>query len=421
VIAQDAGTREPIAAVAAPGQAASSTEAVRTFQSYGGRVVKLEVIERDSLTKHSLGTGFFVDASGRLITNYHVISEAVRKPQLYRLEYVIDGVNKPAEVLALDVIHDLAVVSTQESKREGFVLGDVRPDQGTKLYSLGHPHDLGLTIVEGTYNGLLEHRLYEQLHFSGAINAGMSGGPALLPDGRVVGVNVASMGNNLGFLVPIRFASELLERLRKSGPSQLSAMHDAPAAQVLVHQREAFASLKLQAGSQVQLGPYSVPGKIAPFLRCWAENDDEEHLLYTEQKQQCATEDGIYLDDDLTAGTITFRHVYYSSKGLDAIRFASLIEDELESTWSVDSGERSSHTEFRCQESNIGGAGPTARAVMCMRAYRRYRGLYDLVLKVATLDDTQHAVVSMMVANGLSYETSVLLSKSFMEAIKWHH
>jgi S1-C subfamily serine protease len=184
----------------------ASSSAVGAFRSYSSRVVKLEVVERASRTKHSLGTGFFVDDAGRLVTNYHVVSEVLRKPESYELQYVLDGANKAAKVLAVDVIHDLAVVATQERGRQGFTLQAVDPAQGTTLYSLGHPHDLGLTIVEGIYNGLLEHRLYEQLHFSGAINAGMSGGPALLADGQVVGVNVASMGNSLGFLVPIRYA-----------------------------------------------------------------------------------------------------------------------------------------------------------------------------------------------------------------------
>lgn len=414
--AQDATPNADVPAV----ELRAGAEAVRTFQSYSNRVVKIEVIERDSLTKHSLGTGFFVDTSGRVITNYHVVSEAVRKPHLYRLEYVIGSQSMAAEVLAVDVVHDLAVIATQGSTRSGFLLADVRPDQGSKLYSLGHPRDLGLTIVEGTYNGFLEHRLYEQLHFSGAINAGMSGGPALLPDGRVVGVNVASMGNDLGFLVPIRFAVDLLARLRSDGPTQPQAFRDTITRQVLRNQREVFGSLKPAAGSQVQLGPYSVPGKIAPFLRCWASYNDDEHRLYEEQTHQCATENGIYLDDEVMAGTITFRHVYYRSRGLDAFRFASLIEDELSDTWSVKPSERPAYTEFRCREANIEGAGPAARTLMCLRAYRRYPGLYDLVLKIATLDDARQAVVSMMIANGISYETSRLLGKSFMEAIKWH-
>jgi hypothetical protein len=42
---------------------------------------------------------------------------------------------------------------------EHFALGPATVRQGDRLYSLGHPNDLGLSIVEGTDNGLLQHTL----------------------------------------------------------------------------------------------------------------------------------------------------------------------------------------------------------------------------------------------------------------------
>ncbi len=394
--------------------------AVRAFEEFGPRVVKIEVIERGSRTKNSLGTGFFIDDRGQLVTNYHVVSEAIRKPHLYHLEYVVDGESRPAKVLAVDVVHDLAIVGVEDRETEGFALTDARPAQGSKVYSLGHPHDLGLTIVEGTYNGLLEHRLYEQLHFSGAINAGMSGGPALLDDGRVVGVNVATMGNEVGFLVPIRFAVALQARLRRDGPTPPEELNARITQQVLEHQREAFGSLDPAEGTQSTLGPFSVPGRIAPFLRCWASHDDDEHKLYTRQSQQCGTQARIYIDDELYAGSITFRHVYFRSKDLGALRFARLIENQFGSTWSIDAGARASHTEFRCEEANVATDwGPPMRSLLCLRAYRHYAGLYDLVVKLATVDRTDQGMVSTMVAEGVSYETSMSLGKRFLESIKW--
>src|SRR6201999_2275505 len=94
-----------------------------------------------------------------------------------------------------------------------FNLTDFELGQGARVYSLGNPHDVGLSIVEGTYNGQLAETLFERIHFTGSLNPGMSGGPAIDRAGRVVGVNVASMGNQLSFLVPIRFARELLEKV----------------------------------------------------------------------------------------------------------------------------------------------------------------------------------------------------------------
>ena len=66
-----------------------------------------------------------------------------------------------------------------------FAAGDVA--HGARLYSIGNPHDLGISIVEGTHNGLLRHTLYPRIHFTGPINPGMSGGPTITPEGAVVG------------------------------------------------------------------------------------------------------------------------------------------------------------------------------------------------------------------------------------------
>src|SRR5262249_59386101 len=84
--------------------------------------------------------------------------------------------------------------------------------KGERLYSMGNPLDLGFTIVEGTYNGLVDRSYNERIHFSGAINPGMSGGPTVTADGHAVGINVSKQlgGELVSFLVPARFAATLL-------------------------------------------------------------------------------------------------------------------------------------------------------------------------------------------------------------------
>ena len=49
---------------------------------------------------------------------------------------------------------------------------------------MGNPLDLGFTIVEGTYNGFVEKSYNPRMHFTGAINPGMSGGPAVTRPAR---------------------------------------------------------------------------------------------------------------------------------------------------------------------------------------------------------------------------------------------
>ena len=103
----------------------------------------------------------------------------------------------PAAVMKVSVAHALGNLAT--------------------IYSLGNPHDLGMILVPGTYNGLQKYSFYPRIHFTGAVNAGMSGGPTVDAAGKVVGVNVASAGNQLGFLVPADALQALLQRFLQDG------------------------------------------------------------------------------------------------------------------------------------------------------------------------------------------------------------
>jgi S1-C subfamily serine protease len=186
----------------AQGQITNPTTA-EIFKQFSEQVVKIEVVESGSGAKASVGSGFFATERGQIVTNYHVVSKLIHSPDRYRIDIVAaSGQIGQAAVLAFDVIYDLAVLRIDRAVK-GFLRFETTPvAQGTRLYSLGHPQDLGLTIVEGTYNGLLQHSLYPKVHFTGSLNPGMSGGPTVTPAGKVVGINVATEGEQISFLVP---------------------------------------------------------------------------------------------------------------------------------------------------------------------------------------------------------------------------
>jgi serine protease Do len=136
----------PAAAQDEPREATSTV-----FARYSDRILKIQIIETSSNAKRTIGTGFFVTADGLMMTNYHVISDRVQEPADHRVEIVeADGSVRAVEVIAVDVVHDLAILRTGRASPSHFTLGTVPLRQGERLYSLGHPNDLGLSIVEGT-------------------------------------------------------------------------------------------------------------------------------------------------------------------------------------------------------------------------------------------------------------------------------
>ena len=161
------------------------------FKTLHDRIYQIQTIELNSGSKASLGSAFQINGDGLMVTNFHVVASYVLEPEKYRIEYVnYEGKTGRLDVHDVDVVNDLALVRHHDNYMHFLELSDRPVEQGEQVYSMGNPHDLGMTVVPGTYNSLTAHSYYDRILFSGSINPGMSGGPALNSDGRVIGVNV---------------------------------------------------------------------------------------------------------------------------------------------------------------------------------------------------------------------------------------
>ncbi len=390
------------------------------FRSFSDRVVKIEVQEIGSAAKASIGSGFFVSAEGHLITNYHVVAEVVQHPDRYRASLVSgdDEESIPVEILNVDVAHDLAFVKSETSPERYFSLEKVEAPQGVRLYSLGHPLDLGLNIVEGTYNGFLKHALDERIHFTGSLNPGMSGGPSITSDGRVLGVNVATAGEQVSFLVPVKWAALLLQETLTPGfepPSLIEAVR----AQILAYQDRFVSELLSSSPPRVQLGGFDLPTRPAPFFNCWADAEREDGLAYETVDHQCATDDYIFVSDELVSGEIWFYHRLLETDELNRFQFAELYSDDFQTTYHGMGGSESEVTPFRCHTGAVRERGITFKTVFCLRRYRRLEGLYDMVFKGAVVGRPGVGLETALAASGVSYENAEALVAWYMKEFSW--
>src|SRR5579871_2937636 len=204
----------------------SSSAAERIYSAAPPRLLQMRTLVAGAERPSSTGSGFLVTADGLAITNYHVVSQFAFDPRTYRLQYIAaDGNRGDAALLAIDLANDLAIVRIDKRDAPFFAFDEAAIagglPKGERLYSMGNPLDLGFTINDGIYNGLVERSYNERMHFTGALNPGMSGGPAVTADGLVVGVNVAKRTGGaelVSFLVPARFAAALLQRVRDNPP-----------------------------------------------------------------------------------------------------------------------------------------------------------------------------------------------------------
>jgi serine protease Do len=405
--------------LAAPAVAQDSrTSTSGVFQRYSDQIVKIEVVETGSAARVSVGTGFFVDTVGTVMTNYHVISEFVHDPDRHRIELITDAGATPLEVRAVDVVHDLAVLRSEVRPLRHFAMAELDVAQGERLYSLGHPNDLGLSIVEGTFNGHLQHTLYPKIHFTGSINPGMSGGPTISDDGRVVGINVATSGEQVSFLVPVERAIALLERAAAPGHEPPDSMLHEIGRQITAYQAEYLDGMFDRDVKTVDLGPYRAVTEPAPFFRCWGYATRERELPYERVSHRCSTDDYLFIAGDQRSGTVQVTHQLLTTESLGRTRFHALYSAVF-SEDDTPGGSEEHVTAWRCATRNVRNDTTPMRVVLCLRRYRKLDQLYDAVMKVAVLGSNETGLVSTLSLSGVTHESIDTLSQRYLEHVTW--
>ena len=404
-----------------PGQDLTPSTTPAVFRRYSNHVSKIQVTENASGAKASLGSAFFVSNDGLVVTNYHVISELVHNPDRYHAElFDTQGASRPVTIAAIDVVHDLAVLRVDPRNDGFFSLNPVILEQGTRLYSLGHPHDLGLSIVEGTYNGLLQHTLYEKIHFTGSLNPGMSGGPSIDDQGRVVGVNVSTSGNQLSFLVPVDRAVVLLNDVRRPGYAVPEDFLAVAGRQLLAYQDIYLANLLSDSSATTVLGHYRLPTNPASFFNCWADASRLEDIPYEVVDHQCSTDDYVYISSNHFSGIVEFEHRLITSTELNRFRFFSLYSDQFRNLGGEMPASDEDVTPYRCDARTLDQQGLTMKVLFCVRRYRKLGMLYDAVVRVAVLRERNAGLLTTLTLSGVSYENAERVSRRYLEAIAWN-
>jgi serine protease Do len=172
-------------------------------------------------TPEGLGSGFFINADGYLITNFHVIEgETELSVEVYHQK---DGqldreTYKQVKIIAINKFHDLALLKIDDKNAPKFkyiTLGDSdNLNVGDSVFAIGSPLGLERTVTQGilsTKTRELEGELY--LQTSTQINPGNSGGPLFNLAGEVVGVTnmKITMGEGLGFAIPVELVKSFLD------------------------------------------------------------------------------------------------------------------------------------------------------------------------------------------------------------------
>ncbi|WP_223067826.1 S1C family serine protease [Paenibacillus caui] len=182
----------------------------------------------DGLIASGLGSGFFFDKAGYILTNEHVVHGADV------VQVTVQGTKKPyeAKVLGKSYDLDLAVLKIDgDGNFPSIPLADsTKEEVGESVVAIGNPQGFDHTVTAGVLsatgrqisipgeNGEKERKYENLLQTDASINPGNSGGPLLNLNGEVIGINVAvsSDSQGIGFAIPTSTISEVLDKLKNN-------------------------------------------------------------------------------------------------------------------------------------------------------------------------------------------------------------
>jgi hypothetical protein len=291
------------------------------------------------------------------------------------------------------------------------------------------------------------------MHFTGALNPGMSGGPAVSSEGLVVGVNVSKRTGGaelVSFLVPARFAAALLQRVRDEPPPYLPAhagegsINIPPpqagegkervdfraeiARQLAEWQAGLYKAFGDSGFRAIAFGPYRAPEAASPWFTCWAQTNAGviPKPRASINAMDCRSDTSLFVASDLTTGSIQHRHSYVTTTDLNQFQFAAMLSRQSQPSVAGGGAFRKWYTAQRCHEDFVAAAAakalpqghPPLRVVWCAQAYREFEGLYDVALTTVTEDNGAEALVSRLTLQAVGFDAAVALSKRFIEAVQ---
>lgn len=188
--------------------AAQEIDAGSLYKQASPAVVTLEALGEDGKVKKT-GSGLLTSADGKLLTNYHVVSNT--KNMTVRLAN--GDAYDIVEVIAIDRRKDIAYLKIPAVDMPFLKLGrSAGVEIGQTVYSIGSPMGLQNTLSHGLVSGIRELDGYRLFQISAPISSGSSGGPVFDRSGAVIGIAVLTMsaGQNLNFAIPIDYARGML-------------------------------------------------------------------------------------------------------------------------------------------------------------------------------------------------------------------
>ena len=188
----------------------------------------MRIEEGVGLPDRVIGSGFYVDRRGYIITNYHVIrSQVDPKYEGYSRLFIRPSENPeakiPAKVVGYDNVFDIALLKVEKEPENVLSFSPEKEQKpGERIYAIGSPAGLENTITSGIVSAT-DRRFLQMgnvVQVDVPINQGNSGGPLLDGNGNLIGVVFAGIEQfeGINFAIPVRWIMHIFPQLYSEGP-----------------------------------------------------------------------------------------------------------------------------------------------------------------------------------------------------------
>lgn len=416
-----------------------------------------------SSSKISYGSGFIIDREGYIVTNYHVVSKALFYPNSYKV-YINENSASiepiEAKIISFDIVHDLALLKVNKNYNKFISLAREEIQIGEKIYSIGVPQDLNMSIIEGVFNGIIAKNTYQTIHLSAPINSGMSGGPTVNSFGELIGVNVSKLLNasNISFAVPLKYVQEIIacgtksstfyydlnqpekDKNINSGIDQ-TAFYNSMQDQIIETQDTLINDLKKETNTS-NLYNFIIPD-TSKHLNCWAEDRSAKVLNLKKQQKNplgnlntqrykiktniCFLPHEIHLKeskennannfvgDDITVGTYNYTYQVIKNISLNDFQLFALYDNEVSSFINpIRSNSQFVFTNFPCSTKIVFNKNAIPFSLsLCLAEYPDFPYIYLARINAMSLLKNSNNIHFFSALYGFTFE-------NIKEYIKYH-
>jgi len=162
-----------------------------------------------------------------------------------------------------------------------------------------------------------------------------------------------------------------------------------------------------------------IPGKPVESLRCWGHTADEEDIKYEAVHQHCKSEDRIFINGNLYVGDFNYDVELVRTEELNRFQFYNLLEERFDHRKFFNANDREDVTDYGCHSDLVNMDSGSWKVSTCLRAYKRYAGLYDASMIMVSMDYPDYAAIVKVGATGISSDNAFAIFRRFMGAVEW--